>query len=221
MDLCKLCYSKFIDHDIQLYDEVSDTPAHSNSTALSEDLGQVEYVLTDKTGTLTENIMSLKVCTIGGVQFGTFSASGNLLSAEGATRVKHAGGVLQDPRMVSALEGGNQAAINFYRCMAVNNSVVPSVHEDGTRTYKVGVVIGEGGQKCTAAGVAIVATPPGSIGFRLCVLVLFFTLTRQASSPDEEALVQAADSYRVSMMSREGSMYVTLLLFVWWCAVVF
>ncbi len=44
LDLCKLCYSKFINHDIQLYDEVSDTPAHSNSTALSEDLGQVRLV---------------------------------------------------------------------------------------------------------------------------------------------------------------------------------
>jgi magnesium-transporting ATPase (P-type) len=40
---------------------------------------QIEYVLTDKTGTLTENVMVLKVCTIGGRQFGTFTKGGNLL----------------------------------------------------------------------------------------------------------------------------------------------
>ncbi len=46
---------------------------------------QVEYILTDKTGTLTENIMALKVCCIGGQQFGTFSASGNLLQDSSST----------------------------------------------------------------------------------------------------------------------------------------
>ena len=41
MDLCKLFYAKFINNDLDMYDDVNDVPAHSNSTALSEDLGQV------------------------------------------------------------------------------------------------------------------------------------------------------------------------------------
>ena len=45
-------------------------------------------MLTDKTGTLTENVMALIVCTVGGVQYGTFSASGNLLAGGGCVSAR-------------------------------------------------------------------------------------------------------------------------------------
>ena len=37
-------------------------------STLAEDLGQIEYVLTDKTGTLTENQMVFKKCSINNVR---------------------------------------------------------------------------------------------------------------------------------------------------------
>lgn len=49
-----------------MYDEKTDQPAKVNSTDLNEDLGQIEYLFSDKTGTLTENEMLFKHFCIDG-----------------------------------------------------------------------------------------------------------------------------------------------------------
>lgn len=53
-----------------MYDENTDTPANARTSNLNEELGQVKFLMTDKTGTLTCNIMKLKRCSIGGYNFG-------------------------------------------------------------------------------------------------------------------------------------------------------
>lgn len=53
-----------------MYDEVTDTPANARTSNLNEELGQVKFLMTDKTGTLTRNIMKFKRCTIAGVDYG-------------------------------------------------------------------------------------------------------------------------------------------------------
>eukprot|EP00002_Diphylleia_rotans_P033013 TRINITY_DN698_c0_g1_i5.p1 TRINITY_DN698_c0_g1~~TRINITY_DN698_c0_g1_i5.p1 ORF type:complete len:1131 (+),score=233.03 TRINITY_DN698_c0_g1_i5:80-3472(+) len=68
-EMCKVIMAYFMSCDIDMYDEASQEPAIIKTSNLLDELGQVQYVFSDKTGTLTENIMKFRKCSILGDRF--------------------------------------------------------------------------------------------------------------------------------------------------------
>ncbi|XP_016518880.1 probable phospholipid-transporting ATPase IF isoform X1 [Poecilia formosa] len=69
VEMQKFLGSFFIGWDLDLYHEESNQKAQVNTSDLNEELGQVEYLFTDKTGTLTENEMQFRECSINGIKY--------------------------------------------------------------------------------------------------------------------------------------------------------
>lgn len=88
LEMVYIGQSYFLCSDLQLYDEATDTPAECNSSGMCADLGQVQYVLSDKTGTLTKNQMVVQCLSIAKRVYGTFATGTDDVDLDGLTGVE-------------------------------------------------------------------------------------------------------------------------------------
>ena len=72
METIKLFQGMFIEWDIDMYDKETVTGCKVQCSTLNEELGQIKYVFSDKTGTLTKNYMKYKMMSIGKNIYGSF-----------------------------------------------------------------------------------------------------------------------------------------------------
>lgn len=70
IEIVKTIQAYFIAQDIDMYYQPLDAPCAPKTWNISDDLGQIEYVFSDKTGTLTQNIMEFQKCSVHGVIYG-------------------------------------------------------------------------------------------------------------------------------------------------------
>ena len=70
LEIIRTAQAFFIYSDTHMYYEKVDYPCTPKSWNISDDLGQIEYIFSDKTGTLTQNVMEFKKCSINGAPYG-------------------------------------------------------------------------------------------------------------------------------------------------------
>ena len=184
IEFIRLGQSYLISFDHKLYYKALNTRARARTTTLSEELGNIEYVFSDKTGTLTENIMTFVKCSIGGRLYGfldgdfdpDYLTSGAELNLELPPTPKKFKKVdlswnqyhdpakpFYDETLVETLHNKDREVLEFFRALAICHTVLPEIDEEA-----------EG-------------------------------LRYNAQSPDEEALVTAARNLGVVFAERTSS----------------
>uniref|UniRef100_A0A8C1YRR1 Phospholipid-transporting ATPase n=1 Tax=Cyprinus carpio TaxID=7962 RepID=A0A8C1YRR1_CYPCA len=146
MEVIRLGNSYYINWDRTMYHAGSDTPAEARTTTLNEELGQIKYIFSDKTGTLTQNIMTFNKCSINGKSYGDVidHYSGQSLEiTEEMTPVDFSFNRLADPKFLfydhSLVEGVKLELPDvhaFFRLLALCHTVMAEEKREGDLVYQ-------------------------------------------------------------------------------------
>ncbi|XP_061995950.1 phospholipid-transporting ATPase 1 isoform X2 [Rosa rugosa] len=174
MELVRVGQAYFMIRDSQMYDEASNARFQCRALNINEDLGQIKYVFSDKTGTLTENKMEFQCASIWGVDYN--GGRGSLEKDQLVHNVQIDGIVLRpkmnvkaDPDLLRLLRSEKDTnegkhVHEFFLALAACNTIVPLVTDSSDPNVRL--------------------------------------IDYQGESPDEQALVYAAAAYGFMLIER-------------------
>ncbi|WVZ26569.1 hypothetical protein V8G54_005113 [Vigna mungo] len=174
MELVRVGQAYFMIGDSRMYDKATESRFQCRALNINEDLGQIKYVFSDKTGTLTENKMEFKCASILGFDYSSTAAS---LENEQVEYSVQADGTVFKPKMMVKVnqellqlsksgftsEEGKQI-YDFFLALAACNTIVPLVVDTSDPMVKL--------------------------------------IDYQGESPDEQALTYAAAAYGFMLIER-------------------
>uniref|UniRef100_A0A8I3NU57 Phospholipid-transporting ATPase n=1 Tax=Canis lupus familiaris TaxID=9615 RepID=A0A8I3NU57_CANLF len=145
VEVIRLGHSYFINWDKKMFCAKKRTPAEARTTTLNEELGQVEYVFSDKTGTLTQNIMVFSKCSISGHSYGdVFDVLGHKAElGERPEPVDFSFNPLADKKflfwdstLLEAVKMGDPHTHEFFRLLSLCHTVMSEEKNEGELYYK-------------------------------------------------------------------------------------
>jgi len=199
LDMGKAFYSWQMQNDSNIQGTVV------RSTTIPEELGRISYVLTDKTGTLTQNEMVFKKIHLGIVSHDadTFhhigqmiqKLSGNILQQQqGSLSSSSSGGDSTKPMMfgnrMRRPEGWREW--EAVRALALCHNVTPVSDDEDNRSVSTASTVTGGNNSPTKSVINIEA--PGSTDTEH---------QYQAASPDEIALVKWTEQVGLTLIARD------------------
>lgn len=175
VEIIKGIHAQFITWDDKMRNAHGEG-AIANTSSLTDELGQVKYIFTDKTGTLTQNQMEFRKCSVGGVVYGS-------MDKKDQSRVVSVASLDVSAREASARDTGSTGSIGGQRSVACFRNFLRNLESKESKL---------------ALSMAICHTV-------VCESDLSTGDVKYSSdSPDECALVRGAVAMGVRLLGRNG-----------------
>ncbi|XP_043724022.1 probable phospholipid-transporting ATPase 8 isoform X2 [Telopea speciosissima] len=163
IEIVKVLQTIFINQDQDMYYEETDRPARARTSNLNEELGQVDTILSDKTGTLTCNSMEFVKCSIAGIAYGRGiteveqaitrrKKDGALESVDASSGIeKHSGNIVDSRKSIKGFNFMDERLMEgrwmnephadviqkFFRVLAICHTAIPDVNkQSGEISYE-------------------------------------------------------------------------------------
>lgn len=200
LEIVRTIQAVFIHSDVFMYYDKLGMSCVPKSWNISDDVGQIEYIFSDKTGTLTQNVMDFKKCTINGVSYGEAFTEAQI----GIVRREGGDADAVAARAREKLAADTVMMVDMLRKMYDN----PYMREENLTFIAPSYVADLGGQ---AGEEQRKATEHFMLALAVCHTVITEhtpgdppQIEFQAQSPDEAALVSTARDCGFTLLGRSN-----------------